>query len=42
MIVLDSIAQEMIRNGKLQWDEYFIDLEGNYYITRNKLKQMYS
>ena len=42
MNIPTTIAHQMITAGNLQWDEYFIDLEGNYYITRNKLKQMYS
>ena len=42
MLLPTSIAEQMIKAGTLLWNDYFIDLDGGYYITRNKLKQMYS
>jgi len=40
MIIATELAEKLIATGKLLFEDYFINLEGEYYITRKKLNQI--
>ena len=40
MIIATDLAEKLIAAGKLLFGDYFINLEGEYYITRKKLIQL--